>query len=174
MKVFHKLLLTAAVAVTPMIATASEPVATVSAIPVVHDNPSDSSKLDRSLVAVGILDSDYTYKDIDSAKSYFNILYKNISQTFAMDPSTSINMIEFSLSPYYSQYIYKHTGDLSDERVAKIKSQLDTTAAFQKLCQDVYLKDRFWSANNHLMNFVYTYNDGEIITEVNIDSDNCK
>ena len=159
MKALSALLLTAAVAITPIAATASE-------VP--------ESKLDKELMAAGVIDTNYKYKDIDAANKYFAVVYKIVNASLPLNSGLGVNITEFSISPYYSQYTHEYTTDLSAQKAADIQAQLDTPAAFQKLCKEVYLKDRFFAANNHVMKFVYNQNNGAKIADIDISASNCK
>lgn len=156
MKVLSTLLVTALVATTPILASAAD------------------SVLDRDLMAVGIIDGNYKYKDIEAANKYFGTLYTTVNATLPRRSSAGIDITDFSISPYYSQYTHSYTADLPESKIKEVQQQLASPSAFNKLCSDVYLKDKFLKANNHVMRFVYTQNSGATIADINISANNCK
>ena len=134
---------------------------------------SPASNLDLSLMEAGVLDQDYKYKDRETAAKIFATLSSQLNSAFPAEASPGLEVTSVSISPYKSTYVFRYKTDMSKDVSSDLKKEFTNPAVLSELCTDIFMTERFFSANDHRITFVYHLKNGEKIADLQINNTTC-
>lgn len=145
-------------------------------------NESDSAKAERfgqkfgkniddDLLELGIVDSNYKYKDLDFANKYFELITINL-QKILPDTSDGITSKEAELTHYYNTYTYVIEEFLPPESVEAIRATSQSQEYIQRQC-DVFYASKYQRANRTSVSIKVYDLSGDLISKVLLDESRC-
>ena len=145
-------------------------------------NESDSEKvkrvgqivatgMDGEMLELGLIDSNYKYKDLSSVRRYFELVTAN-HQRILPDTSDGVTSKESELTPYMHTYTYVIEDFLTPEHAEAIREQAQTQESIQEKCYGMY-SSKYQKANNTGVTMMIYDLSGELISKVILDKSTC-
>lgn len=145
-------------------------------------NESDSAKAERfgqkfgkniddDLLELGIVDSNYKYKDLDFANKYFELITINL-QKILPDTSDGVTSKEAELTRYAHTYTYVIEEFLPPESVEAIRATAQSQEYIQSQC-DLFYASKYQRANDTWVSIQIYDLSGELISKVILDESRC-
>lgn len=132
-----------------------------------------ASALDLSLMEAGVIGQDYKYKNPKVTAQVFSELNKQLNANLPMMTAEGMQATSVSITPYKSTYVHSYTMDIAKDKASALKKEIGSPAVLSKLCSEVFLTERFLSANNHRMTFRYQLKNGKKLVDVKMNNATC-
>lgn len=148
-------------------------VSLIAATPLLSVAAPSMGDFDRSLIEEGVIGTDYKYKNPELAAKVFSILEAQINAELPAESIKGIQSTSVALTPYKSTYVHSYTVDFDKAKIPALKKQIGSPMVLSKLCNEIFLAEKFLAANNHRMTFRYQQKNGQKIADVQMNNAVC-
>lgn len=128
---------------------------------------------DKSLIEEGVIGADYKYKNPEQAAKVFAALEAQINASLPTEAINGIQSTSVAFTPYKSTYVHSYTVEFDKAKIPELKKQIGSPVILSKLCNEIFLAEKFLAANNHRMTFRYQQKNGQKIADVQMNNAVC-
>lgn len=132
------------------------------------------SGMDELLMQIGIIGSDYKYKDIAAAVNFFDEVTAEAEKVAPLRLSENIEATSFTFSPYYSEFVYRYLYDIEPDMAIELEKELSKPAVLNELCGAAYDHSKYLRANSHTVVVTFNKKDSHKLTELILNNHSCK
>lgn len=127
--------------------------------------------MDGEMLELGLVDSNYKYKDLSSVRRYFELRTTN-HQKMLPHTSDGVTTTEVELTPYMQTYTYVIDEFLTPEYAEAIRAKTQTQESIQEKCYGMY-SSKYQKANNTGVTMMLYDLSGELISKIILDESTC-
>ena len=130
------------------------------------------SEEDRKLLALGILDTDYRYKNIEKANEYFRVQSNETAKSLPTQVDSFSEISSTMITPYGAFYSYRFLSNLDASQRREVIKDIKTESNFKDLCSS-FFDSKYQVVNNQTIKVNYMDRDYKDIVVFNLDPKKC-
>ena len=130
---------------------------------------------DRSLIALGAIDHNYKYTNMERANFFFNLISNALTASLPVKIDEVTTGIGFKADPYKTVFLYKLNiaKNYNEEDRREFKARMSSKDATRMLCDNLF-GNEYQKANNTKVFSNYSDQYGKEIASIELNKYKCK